>query len=93
MGCVSLVPYDEEFACRQQMASILDNLRTVWDDIKSIIETAIKTVVDLWDKIRACIVPPRVLYLSKHGKTARVRKKNRKRIERIWKSILKGRMD
>lgn len=93
MGCVSLVPYDKGFACRQQLASVLDDLRAVWDDIKVVVEIAVKAVVTLWNKIRACIVPPRVLYLSKYGKTARVRKKNRKRIERIWKSILKGRMD
>ena len=96
MGCVSLVLYDEEFAHRQQLADIMDRLRSVWDDIKAafdglvqVVKQVVRMVVDLWDEILACIIPPRVLYLSKHGKTARVRKKNRNRIARIWKKLLK----
>lgn len=100
MGCVSLVPYDEEFARRQQLASALDDLRTVWDNIKvafevlvDIVKEVARTIIKAWNEISACIVPPRVLYLSKHGKTARVRKKNLNRIKRIWSKLLKGGLD
>ena len=100
MNCVDLVLYDEEFARRQQLADILDRLRSVWDDIKAafdglaqVVKQVVRMVIDLWDEIRACIVPPRVLYLSKHGRTARVRKKNLARIERLWRKLLKGGSD
>lgn len=108
MGCVSLVLYDEEFARRQQFASALDDLRSVVescmdnikaafevlvDIVKDIVKDVVHTIVKAWNKISACIVPPRVLYLSKHGKTARVRKKNLNRIKRIWSKLLKGGLD
>lgn len=108
MGCVSLVLYDEEFARRQEFMSALDDLRSAVescrDDIKAALEVLVDTVKDIvkevvhtivkaWNKISACIVPPRVLYLSKHGKTARVRKKNLNRIKRIWSKLLKGGLD
>lgn len=108
MGCVSLVPYDEEFACRQEFMSKLDDLRSavescrdnieaafevLVDIVKDIVKDVVHTIVKAWNKISACIVPPRVLYLSKYGKTARVRKKNLNRIKRIWSKLLKGRLD
>lgn len=104
MGCVSLVPYDEEFARRQEFMSALDDLRSAvescMDNIKAVLEAlvdivkdVVHTIVKAWNKISACIVPPRVLYLSKHGKTARVRKKNLNRIKRIWSKLLKGGLD
>lgn len=104
MGCVSLVPYDEEFARRQEFMSALDDLRSAvelcMDSIKAafevlvdIVKDVVHTIVKAWNKISACIVPPRVLYLSKHGKTARVRKKNLNRIKRIWSKLLKGGLD
>lgn len=104
MGCVSLVPYDEEFARRQEFMSALDDLRSAvescMDNIKAafevlvdIVKDVVHTIVKAWNKISACIVPPRVLYLSKHGKTARVRKKNLNRIKRIWSKLLKGGLD
>lgn len=104
MGYVSLVPYDEEFARRQQFASALDDLRSAVESCMDIIKAAFEVLVDIvkdvvhtivkaWNKISACIVPPRVLYLSKHGKTARVRKKNLNRIKRIWSKLLKGGLD
>ena len=93
MGCVSLVPYDEEFACRQEFMSKLDDLSSavevIFESVVEIVKSAAEIIVAMWDKIQACIIPPRVLYLSKHGKTARVRKKNRNRIARIWKKLLK----
>lgn len=108
MGCVSLVLYDEEFARRQQFASALDDLRSavescrdnikaafevLVDIVKEVVKDIVHTIVKAWNKISACIVPPRVLYLSKHGKTARVRKKSLNRIKRIWSRLLKGRLD
>lgn len=104
MGCVSLVPYDEEFARRQEFMSALDDLRSAvescMDNIKAVFEVLVDivkdivhTIVKAWNKISACIVPPHVLYLSKHGKTARVRKKNLNRIKRIWSKLLKGGLD
>ena len=97
MGCVSLVLYDEEFARRQQFASALDDLRSAvescLDNIKAAFKDVVHTIIKAWNKISACIVPPRVLYLSKHGKTARVRKKNLNRIKRIWSKLLKGGLD
>lgn len=104
MECVSLVPYDEEFARRQELMSALDDLRSAvescLDNIKAVFEVlvdivkdVVHTIVKAWNKISACIVPPRVLYLSKHGKTARVRKKNLNRIKRIWSRLLKGGLD
>ena len=104
MECVSLVPYDEEFARRQEFMSALDDLRSAVelcrDNIKAVFEVlvdivkdVVHTIVKAWNKISACIVPPRVLYLSKHGKTARVRKKNLNRIKRIWSKLLKGGLD
>lgn len=104
MGCVSLVLYDEEFARRQEFMSALDDLRSAvescLDNIKAafevlvdIVKDVVHTIVKAWNKISACIVPPRVLYLSKHGKTARVRKKNLNRIKRIWSKLLKGGLD
>lgn len=104
MGCVSLVLYDEEFARRQEFMSALDDLRSAvescMDNIKAafevlvdIVKDVVHTIVKAWNKISACIVPPRVLYLSKHGKTARVRKKNLNRIKRIWSKLLKGGLD
>lgn len=104
MECVSLVPYDEEFARRQEFMSALDDLRSAlescMDNIKAVFEAlvdivkdVVHTIVKAWNKISACIVPPRVLYLSKHGKTARVRKKNLNRIKRIWSKLLKGGLD
>lgn len=104
MGCVSLVLYDEKFARRQQFASVLDDLRSVVESCMNSIKAAFEVLVDIvkdvvhtivkaWNKISACIVPPRVLYLSKHGKTARVRKKNLNRIKRIWSKLLKGGLD
>lgn len=93
MECVSLVPYDEEFACRQEFMSKLDDLRSavevIYESVVEIVKNAAEIVVAMWDKIQACIIPPHVLYLSKHGKTARVRKKNQNRIARIWKKLLK----
>ena len=108
MGCVSLVPYDEEFARRQEFMSALDDLKSAVESCRDNIEAAfevmvdividvvknvVHTIVEAWNKISACIVPPRVLYLSKHGKTARVRKKNQNRIKRIWSKLLKGGLD
>lgn len=104
MGYVSLVPYDEEFARRQEFMSALDDLSSAVESCMDIIKTAFEVLVDIvkdvvhtivkaWNKISACIVPPRVLYLSKHGKTARVRKKNLNRIKRIWSKLLKGGLD
>lgn len=104
MGCVSLVLYDEEFARRQEFMSALDDLRSAvescMDSIKAafevlvdIVKDVVHTIVKAWNKISACIVPPRVLYLSKHGKTARVRKKNLNRIKRIRSKLLKGGLD
>ena len=108
MGCVSLVLYDEEFARRQQFASALDDMRSaaescrdnieaafevLVDIVTDIVKNVVHTIVEAWNKISACIVPPRVLYLSKHGKTARVRKKNLNRIKRIWSKLLKGGLD
>ena len=108
MECVSLVPYDEEFARRQEFMSALDDLRSavescrdsikaasemLVDTVKDVVKDAVHTSVKAWNKISACIVPPRVLYLSKYGKTARVRKKNRNRIKRIWSKLLKGGLD
>lgn len=108
MGCVSLVPYDEEFACHQEFMSALDDLRSavescrdnieaafevLVDIVKDIVKDVVHTIVEAWNKISACIVPPRVLYLSKHGKTARVRKKNLNRIKRIWSKLSKGGLD
>lgn len=104
MGCVSLVLYDEEFARRQKFMSALDDLKSAvescMDNIKAafevlvdIVKDVVHTIVKAWNKISACIVPPRVLYLSKHGKTARVRKKNLNRIKRIWSKLLKGGLD
>lgn len=104
MGCVSLVLYDEEFARRQEFMSALDDLRSAvelcLDNIKAAFEVLVDSIKDIvhtivkaWNKISACIVPPRVLYLSKHGKTARVRKKNLNRIKRIWSKLLKGGLD
>lgn len=97
MGCVSLVLYDEEFARRQEFMSALDDLRSAFevlvDIVKDVVKDVVHTIVKVWDKISACIVPPRVLYLSKHGKTARVRKKNLNRIKRIWSKLLKGGLD
>lgn len=108
MGCVSLVPYDEEFARRQEFMSALEDLRSavescrdnieaafevLVDIVKDIVKDVVHTIVKAWNKISACIVPPRVLYLSKHGKTARVRKKNLNRIKRIWSRLLKGGLD
>lgn len=104
MGCVSLVLYDEEFARRQEFMSALDDLRSAvescLDNIKAVFEVlvdivkdVVHTIVKAWNKISVCIVPPRVLYLSKHGKTARVRKKNLNRIKRIWSRLLKGGLD
>lgn len=99
MGCVNLILYDEEFARRQQLADIMDRLRSVWDEfiafvdsvrqaVKEIVHTAVSFICTAFEKIRACIVPGRVLYLSRHGKTHRVRKKNRKRIEKLWRRLL-----
>lgn len=104
MRCVSLALYDEEFARRQQLASALDDLRSaaescrdnieaVFEALVDIVKDVVHTIVKAWNKISACIVPPRVLYLSKHGKTARVRKKNLNRIKRIWSKLLKGGLD
>ena len=104
MGCVSLVLYDEEFARRQEFMSALDDLRSTVESCRDnievtfevlvdIVKDVIRTIVKAWNKISACIVPPRVLYLSKHGKTARVRKKNLNRIKRIWSKLLKGGLD
>lgn len=90
MECVSLVPYDEEFACRQEFMSKLDDLRSAVESYMVAFEKVIDIVKSAAEIIVAmCIIPPRVLYLSKHGKTARVRKKNRNRIARIWKKLLK----
>lgn len=93
MECVSLVPYDEEFACRQEFMSKLDDLSSgvevIFESVMEVVKSADKIIAAMWDKIQACIIPPRVLYLSKHGKTARVRKKNRNWIARIWKKLLK----
>lgn len=78
MGCVSLVLYDEEFARRQQFASALDDLRSavescmdnikaafevLVDTVKEVVKDIVHTIVKAWNKISACIVPPRVLYL------------------------------
>ena len=104
MGCVSLVLYDEEFARRQQFASALDDLRSAvescMDNIKAafkvlidIVKDVVHTIVKAWNKVSACIVPPSVLYLSKYGKMARVRKKSLNRIKRIWSKLLKGGLD
>ena len=93
MGCVSLVLYDEEFARRQEFMSALDDLRSAFEVLVDIVKDIVHTIVKAWNKISACIVPPRVLYLSKHGKTARVRKKNLNRIKRIWSKLLKGGLD
>lgn len=101
MGCVSLVLYDEEFARRQELMSALESCRdnieaafeVLVDIVKDIVKDVVHTIVKAWNKISACIVPPRVLYLSKYGKTARVRKKNLNRIKRIWSKLLKGGLD
>ena len=99
MGHTDLAVYDPEFAKAQQIAQAWDDLRSVWDEliafvdsvwqaVKEIVHTAVSFICTAFEKIRACIVPGRVLYLSRHGKTHRVRKKNRKRIEKLWRRIL-----
>lgn len=99
MGHTALAVYDPEFAKTQQISQAWDDLRSVWDGfvalvdsvwqtIKEIVHTVVEFVRTAFEKIRACIVPGRVLYLSRHGKTHRVRKKNRKRIEKLWRRLL-----
>lgn len=41
------------------------------------------------DKYTPCIVPGRVVYLSQHAKSWRVRKKNQKRINEAWGKLMK----
>lgn len=78
---------------RSAVESCMDNIKAVFEVLIDIVKDIVHTIVKAWNKISACIVPPRVLYLSKHGKTARVRKKNLNRIKRIWSKLLKGGLD
>lgn len=96
--CTSLAVYDPAFAEAQErleslrLVNTLASVKQAFEELVSALYEAFKWVINVvaqaWDKFLACIVPTRVLYLSKHGKTARVRKKNSKRIIKLLKGVL-----
>lgn len=101
MKCTDLVPYDPDFAHWQEFDQAWEEFKEailkafepilipIIEAFQAMIEK-IKALVDtVTDKIRTCIVPGRVLYLSRHSKSHRIRKKNQTRIQKQWRRLLR----
>lgn len=92
-----LVLYDPDFARRQELAQAWEDLVEALKEefaplinfFQKLADQIVKTLDRIVLKFSACVVPARVVYLSRHGKTHRVRKKNRKRIKEAWRRLLK----
>lgn len=74
------IVYDKNF---------IRKLKETFELIIGSVKEASKAITSIWNAISACIIPPRVLYLSKHHRKLKVRKKNLNRIDRLWKRLLK----
>lgn len=74
------IVYDKDF---------IRKLKEAFELIIDSVKEASKAIASIWNAISACIVSLRVLYLSKHHRKLKVRKKNLNRIDRLWKRLLK----
>lgn len=74
------IVYDKNF---------IRKLKETFELIIGSVKEASKAITSIWNAISACIIPPRVLYFSKHHRKLKVRKKNLNRIDRLWKRLLK----
>lgn len=72
-------------AIHELFNKVVDAVRAVAQAICNLVKTIFNRVTKALNK---CIAPPRVFELAYHARKHRVRKKNRRRIMKIWEGLL-----